>query len=164
MSENKIMEMITQKNLLPRKQRLLCEFFLQNIDSIMSLTAGEIAERAQVGKATLFRLMHQIGYESFTDFRADLYQYSIHNILPNYWQMQQMISNGHTPSLSSLQNSVDCGMATLSTLITPSVSEAFETAVREILVAPQLAIIGLRSSKQVATYFSSLLLPSLPVR
>lgn len=160
MAENRIIEMITQKNLMPRKQRLLCEFFLHNVNSIMSLTAEEVAKQAQVGKATLFRLIHQIGYDSFTDFRADLYQYSLHNIRPNYWQMQQMINNNHTPTLSALQKSVECCMITLSTLVTPTVSEAFEAAVREILAAPQLAIIGLRSSKQVATYFSSLLLPT----
>lgn len=160
MSEQKIISMLNLRNTLPRKQRILCEYLLQNIESIMTMTANEVAESVGVGKATLFRLIHQLGYDSFTELRMDLHNYALHNIRPNYWQMQQMIQNMQGDTTSPLFKAVESSISTLGNLVTLALSEAFDDAVRKILSSKQLAIVGLRSSKQVSIYFESLLLPT----
>ena len=160
MSQEKIFNMINQRSTFSRANRTLCDYLLKNIETISTMTSNEVAGSANVGKATLFRFMHLIGYDSFSDFRMDLHNYALHNIRPNYWQMQTMLEGKSEDEVPLLVKAIEKDVALLGNILTPSLTVAFDSCVEKIVNCKQLGIVGFRSSKYIAEYFQSLLLPT----
>jgi len=56
-------------NLFSKAERKLALFFRKNNDQLLNLNAGDIAQKANVSKATVSRFIRKLGYTDFTEFR-----------------------------------------------------------------------------------------------
>ncbi|WMJ83793.1 MurR/RpiR family transcriptional regulator [Oscillospiraceae bacterium LTW-04] len=156
MSTNKIERLFENWTSLSKKQRQLCDYMIKNVDTLADATAEEVAKSAGVGKATLFRMLHDLGYTSFMSFKVDLSSHLSHSSYPNYWQMQRMLTNSE--KVDSLYSSIENAVAILGTMIAPTFERSFRRAVELLERAPEIGVIGCRSSNLLAQYFEALML------
>ena len=99
--ENNILDTITQiKDVLPKKQRTLCNFIVLNYVEAGMMTVAELAERSGVGATTVMRLVKTLHYDSYSDFRRALLNVSLKN---NASYCIPVPGIGHRPLLSSCQ-------------------------------------------------------------
>lgn len=69
-----ISRMRNQSGGLPKREQLVADFVLSNLDRISFLTQGEIAQGAGVSVATVHRFCVSVGCEGFRDFKIRLAQ------------------------------------------------------------------------------------------
>ena len=72
----KLEKILNQREQMPRRQRALCEYLLQNTNEADGLTAKQLAQKSGVGEATIFRFLKEQGYPSYGEFRRELHQYA----------------------------------------------------------------------------------------
>ena len=156
--DNKIINLIERKGTLSRKQQQLLDYMIQNIDDTAELTADEVAQRAGVSKATLFRTLHSWGYASLIAFKIELNNYitSVRN--PNYWQMQRMLAEPNDVGL--FQSSIEKAIGALNAISSHDFEAKFQHSVDLMASAPEIGVIGSRSSNFLAQYFEAIMLPT----
>ena len=52
---------------LPKKQKILCQYMIENYEHIGIMTVKELAEKANVGTTTVLRVTKQLGYNNFSE-------------------------------------------------------------------------------------------------
>ena len=63
---------MTLKDVLPKKQRILCQYSALNYERVGVMTVAELARAAGVGTTTVMRLVQTLGYDSFSAFKRTL--------------------------------------------------------------------------------------------
>lgn len=148
---------VSKKDFLPKKQRLLCEFIVENYKSVGVLTVSDLADKAGVGTTTVMRVIKALGYESFNDFKKEFHQYTLNLGLSTWWHLQKSISNTDIEPSSSVNNSWKEMNALLNESLNSNLIENIDKAVQLILSKQSVNILGLRTSKVIAIYFEKLL-------
>lgn len=159
MSYKKIQEIIQNRERMTNKQKELWDYIITNASDISILSANQLAKNASVGKATFFRFLKDIGYESYLEFRQDIHNYVNANINSNYWQTHALIKKAEDDKENFLYNSIQEATELLGNLMTVGLNESFNKAIDLIQNSEEIAILGCRTSKQVARYFENLLIP-----
>ena len=63
-----------QKADLTKQQRRIADYCLKNQHRIFLMSSLELAKEVGVSDASVIRFARAIGYQGFTDFKADLYE------------------------------------------------------------------------------------------
>ena len=152
---NEILTTILQiKDVLPKKQRILCNYLALNYEHIGVMTVAELAENAGVGTTTVMRLVQTLGFDSFSSFKRALVNASILKNTSSYHSMKQGFSHSdRNDAPATLNRVVQDAIQTLENLCTPSNTEQFEKAIQMMLDAHTIYTLGLRSSKVHSLYF-----------
>ncbi len=61
-------------NLIPKSQKRLADYFLENIDAIPFLNIYQIAEATQYSVASIVRFAQKLGFQGFSDFKSKITQ------------------------------------------------------------------------------------------
>jgi DNA-binding MurR/RpiR family transcriptional regulator len=149
-------EIIAIKEKLPKKQKRLCDYIVENYQSLGLLTVADLAKSADVGTSTVMRLMKLLGYESFYDLRKDLHEKTISSST-TWWHLKESFKisgNYESNTLSVIWEEIG---GLLTRTLTGSFMDNFMKTVNLILNAKRVNILGLRTSKVVALYFEQLL-------
>ena len=87
---NEILDTILNiKDVLPKKQRTLCNYLALNYEQIGVMTVAELAENAGVGTTTVMRLVQTLGFDSFSSFKRALVNASLLKNTTSYHSMKQ---------------------------------------------------------------------------
>ncbi len=137
------------RSTLPKQQRLLCDYICDNLFEASMLTITELAEKADVGSATVSRMVHSLGYKSYNKFKNDLREHALtqaESSYKTYWTMYQgkTMKGGITEELDACQEIVH-------SLKNPLYIAQLERAASIILSARRTYILGLRSSSIIAS-------------
>ncbi|MEA4849645.1 MAG: MurR/RpiR family transcriptional regulator [Clostridiaceae bacterium] len=163
MSQLKLEGILEKKEQLPRKQRELCEYIVGHIDEVDMLTAKQLADKAGIGDATVFRFLKEYGYASYAEFRAELHRYSVEFTHSSYWQMKAALQKDNPlPKRHALFQTVSDTIDLLGKTLTPKLVSNFDAAVDLMLAAPEVGVLGLRSSKSLALHLQYILMPFFP--
>jgi DNA-binding MurR/RpiR family transcriptional regulator len=158
LTDSNILDLIvSKKGFLPKKQRKLCEFIVENYKSMGVLTVSDLADKAGVGTTTVMRVIKALGYESFNDFKKEFHQYTINLGLSTWWHLQKSFSTDESEPSSSVNNSWKEIDALLNKTLNINLIENLNKAVQLILNKESVNILGLRTSKVIALYFEKLL-------
>ena len=65
-------QIIEIKDVLPKKQKALCNYLVLNYGKVGIMTVAELAENAGVGTTTVMRLIQMLGYDSYLSFKKEL--------------------------------------------------------------------------------------------
>ncbi|MBU5627970.1 MurR/RpiR family transcriptional regulator [Oscillibacter sp. MSJ-2] len=146
-------------DLMPRRQRTLCEYICKNLFECSALTIVEMAEKARVGTTTVIRTIQALGYESYVQFKNDLHEVAVEQAKTSYagyWDLtRRQLEQGRDGE----------GVSTLLTeceIVSKRLNQRefigkIEEGAGMILRARRIFIIGLRSSYPLGLYLGSLL-------
>ena len=163
MSQLKLEGILEKRDEMPRKQRVLCEYIVEHIGEVAMLTAKQLADKAGIGDATVFRFLKEYGYDSYSEFRTELHQYSVEFTHSSYWQMKAALQKDNPlPKGHDLFQTVSDTIDLLGKTLTPKLISNFDAAVDLMLAAPEVGVLGLRSSKSLALHLQYILMPFFP--
>lgn len=152
MSQSKLLQTVIQiKDTLPKKQRLFCEYILDNYMDMEIDSINRMADKAGIGTTTILRTIKHFGYDSFSDFKYALQQSRLLNHAPKWYALEEA-DEGDESNIKKTWKKV-------SMLLEYSFNENLEREVEEavslFLKVRQINVFGLRTSKSVATYFEN---------
>ena len=148
------------KETLPKKQKQLCNYLLENHQDIGILTVKELAAVAGVGTTTVLRLTKELGYDSFADLRKEFYTLQVDAV--SKWDKVQVSFQEQNPETSSsgyqtLNEVWEEGIRNFSDTLNHSLVENFDKAVETLLKAEKINIFGIRPYKAPSIYLELLL-------
>ena len=149
-------KLLNLRESLPKKQKDLCDYLIENYQSVGVLTIAELSKAANVGTTTVMRFIKNLGYESYSDVKKDIHDAAIQSTPSAYWHMQESFKNTHQRN-HTLRKSLKETETILNQTVTPSLLNAFELAIQLLLKSKRVSILGLRSSKGLAIYIGHLL-------
>lgn len=150
---NILAEIEMRKKDFPSKQRKLCNFILERHKDIYIMSVAELADRAEVGRATVMRLIDNLGCESFSEFKRRLNTASILSISntqqgPLFYSLGAEGESGDNVThycneiFSLLKTTVD------------NIDRDELTHISNLLMsANHVHVLGLRTSRGIAEYF-----------
>ena len=152
--ENNIIDKIVQiKDVLPKKQRTLCNYLVINYVEAGMMTVAELAQKSGVGTTTVMRLIKTLGYENYSDFKHELLNLSLMRTSTSYRGVKQSFKSAAQTSESNLLNHLWMETNhTIENIITPKNAQQIEKAVDLMLSASAVYFLGLRSSRAAAYY------------
>ena len=154
MSNAVLDQILKVKDVLPKKQRILCNYLALNYEQIGVMTVAELADNAGVGNTTVMRLVQTLGFDSFTTFKRALVNASLVKNTSSYHSLKQGFArSGQEEAGATLRQVISDGTQVMENLCTPSNMENFDKAVGLLLKAENIYTLGLRSSKALALYF-----------
>lgn len=155
--ENNIIDTITQiKDVLPKKQRILCNFIVLNYIDAGMMTVAELAEHSGVGPTTVMRLVKTLHFDSYSEFRRALLNVSLKNNASSYIGIKN--------SFQTVSNHLDSDILhtlwfdtthTVENFITPKNIEQIDKALSLMLQSSRINLLGLRSSRTASLYLES---------
>lgn len=158
-NDNNILELIlSKKDFLPKKQRILCEYIVENYQTIGVLTITDLAKKAGVGTTTVMRVIKTLGYESFTDFKKEFHHFTINLGVPAWWHLQKSFEDSYPDvEISSIENTWKEINHILNETLNEPIINNIDKAVQLILNCKSINVLGLRTCKVAAIYFENLL-------
>lgn len=150
----------TAKNNLPSQQRVICEWILNNYQQAAFLTAEEIAKETETSIATVLRIASSLGYKNFTAIKEELKRVLYSASIPPLDRLRDTFADREQVNI--LDQVIEENIQNLKSLRSRHLSDTFPRAVELISSARRIYIIGLRSTKGLATYFHALLHQFLP--
>lgn len=147
--ENLIVKIQEKKKSMPKRQRALCEYILANPVEAGMLTISDLANRANIGTATVVRTIQALGYDSVNQFKADLRSNTFAQASTSYDAYLNM-TRRYTSAPDSVFSAASIYSEYFRNLGTPSFFAQFELAAEQILKAKRVYILALRSSLPIA--------------
>lgn len=156
MDKNIVDEIIQIKDVLPKKQKILCNYLVLNYISAGMMTVAELAKNSGVGTTTVMRLIKTLHYDNYGDFRRDLLGVSLKQNASSYIGIKKSFQNAS--SSSDIFNTLWIDTShTIENFITPKNIEQLKRAVDLMLSAGRVNLLGLRSSRTAAIYLESMI-------
>ncbi len=148
------------KNQLPRQQRVVCEYILNNYHQVAFLTAEELAKSAGTGTATVLRTASNLGYENFRSVKEEIKKILFQSAIPPLDRLMDSFAKAETPD--TLERVIKENIKNLETMKGEHLVSSFPRAVKLISEARRIYIFGLRSTRGLAVYLHALLHQFLP--
>lgn len=148
------------KKELPRQQRAICEYLLNNYQHAAFLTAEDLAKATMTSTATVLRTIARLGFASFSSLREELQKVIYTSTIPPLDRLRDTFTGFDESTV--LEAIIEENILNLRAMKSQHLSESFPRAVGLIEKARRVYIIGLRSTKGIALYLHALLQQFLP--
>lgn len=146
--------LLSIKEDLPKKQKQLCNFLIENFTSLEMYSLSELSHRANVGVSTIMRVIKKIGFESYKDLKKEIHEEVISS-RPTWWHMERSFEeNDENHVLASVSKEVT---ALLGETVTKTNIDKFNHAIAIMSRSHKIGLLGLRSSKAAVNYFGYLM-------
>ncbi|MFD1851267.1 MurR/RpiR family transcriptional regulator [Oceanobacillus bengalensis] len=156
-NKNIISRILEKKNGLPKKQRIFCDFVIENFRNIGLDGVSEMAEKAGVGNTTVLRAVKNLGYSNFNDFKKEIHALSIDSRVPKWWnfdQSEEKIGGGRESNIERIWDEINV-LQRIS--LDDFLIEGIEETVELIISSETTHVFGLRTSRVAAIYFENLI-------
>lgn len=151
MSENTLQ--IIEENMpqLSKGQRAIARYILTNYDKAAFMTASKLGEIVQVSESTVVRFAAQIGYEGYPDMQKAL-QKMIRNRLTSVQRIQ--VSNTRLEKSNVVESVLNSDIEKIRLTLEDIDLEVFDSAVKTIVEANKIYLVGNRSTGGVITFLN----------
>lgn len=132
-------------------QKKLADYILANYEKAAFLTALQLGQTVGVSESTVVRFAYSLGLSGYPEFQkklADMVQEKIHSI------ERIEIAGGAMPQEQVLDNVMKADADKIGLTLDTIDRQAFGMAVKDILEAEHVYVIGLRSCAPLATFLS----------
>lgn len=147
--ENLIVTIREKKDSLPKRQRALCSYILDNPVEASMLTITELANRSGIGTATVVRTIQALGYDSVSQFKSDLRSTTFAQASTSYNAFVDM-GRSYAQKQGGIYALPGLYSEYLKHLSSPAFFAQFENAADLIVKARRVFILGLRSSLSIS--------------
>jgi len=130
-------------------QRLISKYILENYDKAAFMTAGKLGKTVGVSESTVVRFASELGYDGYPGMRKAL-QEMIRNRLTSVQRIE--VAKDLIDSANPLKSVLTADMEKLQTTLEEVDQESFDQAVKAILGARHIYIVGMRSSMSLASF------------
>ncbi len=152
MKQSKVFALLNNKYVnLSKKHKIVADFVLNNYDKAAFMTAKKISEAVNISESTVVRFSKKIGYEGFPEFQEDLRD-SIKRILTTKQKLYSKVDMSTFED--SIKSSFEYDINSIKKTMSNIDFDALKKAVDTIMSSKSVYILGLRSSKVLADYFS----------
>ncbi len=136
-------------NALSKGQKLIAEFIINNYDKAAFMTAASLGETVNVSESTVVRFANTLGYKGYKDLQKEL-----HELIKNKLTTVQRLSmaNEYSNKENALKKVMEKDMDNIQKTINEIGQRSFQEAIKLILNAENVYILGLRSSSFLAGY------------
>ena len=154
---NVLKKIINMKDQMSKKQKIVCEFFLDNYQNIEIYSVEKMAHKAGVGTTTILRTISNLGYDSLNAFKKDIHKVRLESHAPTWWQFDDEDSEwGNARANDSQIRNV---WNNINLLQEYSMGKQLEDSINETISmfvnASRINIFGLRTSRAVALYLEN---------
>jgi DNA-binding MurR/RpiR family transcriptional regulator len=153
---NIINKLIHIRDDLPKKQKVVCDYIIENHEDVSVLSLPELANRIGVGQTTIVRFMKQLGYDSYRDFKKLFHYYTINTSRSTWWHLEKSFTNVDEQT-GTLSQSWKETINLLDQTLTNQLLKNFNKAVDLIFQSEMVNILGFRTSKVAADYLGYML-------
>jgi len=162
-----IQQLESASTMLPRQQRILCDYIRGNLLEASMLTIPQMAENAGIATATVVRTVQSLGYPSFKSFKAELKRTALFNSGDSYTAFVKAHSNHtgqHDVAESNLLSVIKQCADAARGMENPDFIRQIVHVVDLLYHAKHIYTLALRSTEPTATGFRALLHnPAIPV-
>ncbi len=154
MTNSDFIDRLKSLDRLTKSEARVFDFFESNYPLTAFETISSIAEKAEVGKATVGRFLKRLGYESFQDFKIALQAGVVNQLdspLSRYSAQKSKVGEAKSNPLSEHVETSIKNLHKTRTLITP---EQLDEAAKLLASCEgRLCIMGTATSQSLAHYF-----------
>lgn len=153
MSEvNILKKIISKKEKMSKKQKIFCEFILDNYQNLEIYSINTMAEKAGVGTTTILRTINNLGYDSLNEFKIDIHKVRLESHAPTWWQFEE-------DNLDNSESQIRSVWKNINLLHEYSMDVNLENSIKISLdmmeKSSRINILGLRTSRAVAIYLEN---------
>ena len=131
-------------------QKRLADFIMKNPDEAVFMTAARLGEKVGISESTAVRFAVSLGYKGFPQFRAALEEV----VMNHMTSLQRMeAANNYIKRDEVLHSILLSDIDKIKATIELCDTETFRNAVKTILEARRVYIIGIRSCAPLAEFF-----------
>lgn len=142
---------------LPRQQKKVCQYCIENLETISMLTIDELAEKTGVGRTTIIRFLNKIGYQKFSEFKNEITSFIVTNKSNTWWHLQKSLEKEVNEGESGLVHIGKHSIQDIKAMVNKLKIEDYNTFIQTVLNANTLYFLGLRTSKSISIYFEMML-------
>ncbi|MEK3935716.1 MurR/RpiR family transcriptional regulator [Sporosarcina sp. FSL W7-1349] len=152
--ENVLSKIIKMKNNLPKKQKVFCEYVLENYRDLGLDSVAEIAKKAAVGTTTVLRTIQNLGYDSLGEFKKDIHKIAMESKIPKWWDFEES-----QQELSSEEMKIEKVWKEINLVQSVTLDKRLINSIQEAAKLIQQSdvthVFGLRTARVAALYFEN---------
>ncbi|SFD90473.1 DNA-binding transcriptional regulator, MurR/RpiR family, contains HTH and SIS domains [Lentibacillus persicus] len=141
---------------LPKKQKKLCHFIINNIDQVSTMTIQELSDKSGVGTTTILRLINKMGYKKYPHFKNDVIKYNFNTKDDTWWHLKKSLEE-MDDAKNSLIKVGKSSIEDIESIMKEYDAEEYDTFLKLLLNAENVHFLGMRTSKSLALYFEMML-------
>lgn len=149
---NELLNRINNKySSMSKGQKLLATYITDNYDKAVFLTAAKMGETVGVSESTVVRFATSLGYKGYPEFQNALEEL-VRNKLNSVQRME--VTYGRISQSEILQTVLQSDADKIKTTLEKIDHSAFEVAVKTIVEAKNIYIVGIRSCAPLANFLA----------
>ncbi|MGO1469135.1 MAG: MurR/RpiR family transcriptional regulator, partial [Tissierella sp.] len=137
---------------LSKGHKIISTFILNNYDKAAFLTASALGEATGVSESTVVRFSLKLGYSGYRELQDELQEF-IKTKLTTV-QRLNLVKNNYEDKRNIIASTMETDMDNIKKIINEIDISSFNKAIKNILEAKHIYIIGLRSSYFLAGYLN----------
>lgn len=134
---------------MSKSHKAIANFIREHYDQAVFMTAARLGSELSISESTVVRFAFCLGYEGYPEFQKALAEW-VKNKLSSVQKMD--VAYGNSSQSEILTSVLESDIEKLKDTVTNLDPDAFETAVKVILEARNVYIIGLRSCAPLAEF------------
>lgn len=151
--EKPVLRLLEEKmEIFTSSQRKVADYTLKNPTEVAFLTTDQLAGIVGVSVATIMRLAYALGYTGYAQFQKDLQEMLRNRIAPPPTRLETNLKKMGKNKL--LIECAEIQMNNIKRTVEFLSDEAVNNAVKLILTAKKIYVIGVRGSSSVANYLN----------
>lgn len=167
MNNDLIQKLESASTMLPRQQRILCDYIRSNLLEASMLTIPQMAEKSGIATATVVRTVQSLGYPSYSAFKAELKRaalFSSGGSYTSFVKAQDSPTGKHDISEDNLLGVIKQCEEAAKGMEHPDFIHQIIRVVDLLYHAKRIYTLALRSTEPIAAGFRALLHnPAIPV-
>ncbi|MCG7332557.1 MurR/RpiR family transcriptional regulator [Salinicoccus roseus] len=152
-NDNILTYLVENKDRMTKKHRHLVDYILKNHQDVTLMSASELSKQVGVGKTTVLRFIHELGFDSFHALKKELLklQKSYSNKWENLQSSYDRDDDGRVVNIVWKEQ-----LRLLDDMMTPHLIENYDAAIDLMAKSRTINLLGMRPYRAAAIYMEAL--------
>lgn len=148
---NFLQDLSTHYNIFTRSQKIIADYLTENLNDIAFCTLEELAEKIDVSTTTIIRFSRALGYTGYSEMQKNIQN----NIQTKVGLPERLSSQKFYPDNTLLSDSFQNDIHNIQHTMATQNNEDLQAVIHLISNAPNVYILGMRSSFSISYYLAS---------
>ncbi len=148
---NFLQDLSVHYNMFTRSQKIIADYLTENLNAIAFCTLEELAEKINVSTTTIIRFSRTLGYSGYSEMQKDIQN----NIQTKVGLPERLSSQTFYPDNTLLSASFQNDIHNIQHTLATQKNEDLQAVINLISKAPNVYVLGMRSSFSISYYLAS---------